>query len=101
MISGEETVVFVWRCPGCSAVYDGEGMSFLYADEAQAYCPCGGVLVEDVGSVEERRYRLVVPEGLRGTALHRQLERYETEGSAEVTVGGREDGSGGIFSGSG
>jgi hypothetical protein len=30
MISGEETVTCVWRCPDCSAVYEGEGLLFLY-----------------------------------------------------------------------
>jgi hypothetical protein len=37
----------------------------------------------------ERHYRLVIPEQLRGTLLHRQLEWRE---AVEVTVGGeRED----------
>ncbi len=36
----------------------------------------------------ERRYRLVIPERLRGTLLHRQLEWGE---SVEVTVGRERD----------
>ena len=88
MISGER-VTFIWRCPECSAVYGGEGLLFLHTDGAHRYCPCGGKLVEDVEPAAERRYRLVIPEQLRGTLLHRQLEWRE---AVEVTVGGeRED----------
>jgi bifunctional DNA-binding transcriptional regulator/antitoxin component of YhaV-PrlF toxin-antitoxin module len=36
----------------------------------------------------ERRYRLVIPERLRETLLHRQLEWRE---AVEVRVGGRQD----------
>ena len=36
----------------------------------------------------ERRYRLVIPERLRGTLLHRQLEWDET---VEVAVGPEEE----------
>jgi hypothetical protein len=36
----------------------------------------------------ERHYRLVIPERLRGTHLHRQLERRE---AVEVTVGAGRD----------
>jgi hypothetical protein len=88
MFSGKEAVTFVWRCPGCSAVYEGEGLQFLHADEAHWYCPCGGELVEDVEPATERHYRLVIPERLRGTTLHRQLEWGET---VEVTVGCERD----------
>ena len=84
MISREERVIFVWRCPDCAAVYEGEGLLFLHTDEAHWYCPCGGRLVEDVEPDIERHYRLVIPERLRGTLLHRQLEWRE---AVEVTVG--------------
>jgi hypothetical protein len=48
-----------------------------------------GRLAEDVELATERHYRLVIPEQLRGTLLHRQLEWRE---AVEVTVGGeRED----------
>jgi hypothetical protein len=83
-----ETVTFVWRCPDCSAVYGAEGLPFLHADEARWYCPCGGRLVEGVEPATERHYRLVIPERLQGTLLHRQLEWRE---AVEVTVGGRRD----------
>ncbi len=91
MISGEETVNFVWRCPNCSAVYEGEGLLFLYTDEAHWYCPCGGLLVEEVEPVTERHYRLVIPERLRGTLLHRQLEWREAGEAVEVMVGCERD----------
>jgi hypothetical protein len=90
MISGEETVTFVWRCPNCSAVYGGEGLLFLHTDEVHWYCPCGGQLVEDVEPAVERHYRLVIPERLRGTLLHRQLEWREAGEAVEVTVGRRD-----------
>ena len=41
--------------------------------------------------VGRRRYRLVIPERLRGTLLHRQLEWREAGETVEVTVGGRRD----------
>ena len=66
MISREETVAFIWRCPGCSGVYEGEGLLFLHTDGVHRYCPCGGRLIEDVEPAAERRYRLVIPERLRG-----------------------------------
>jgi DNA-directed RNA polymerase subunit RPC12/RpoP len=88
MISREETVTFVWRCPDCSAEYEGEGLLFLHTDETHWHCPCGGRLVEDVEPATERHYRLVIPETLRGTLLHRQLELRE---AVEVTVGGRRE----------
>ncbi len=88
MFSGEETVAFVWRCPGCSAVYGGEGLLFLHTDEVHWYCPCGGRLVEGVEPATQRHYRLVIPKRLRGTPLHRQLEWGET---VEVTVGRERD----------
>ena len=88
----EQTVVFVWRCPDCPGVYDGEGLLFLYTDEDYGYCTCGGRLVEDVVPEEERRYRPVMPERLEGTSLHRQLERLLSgEEGAEITPGYRED----------
>ena len=71
---GEKTVAFVWRCPECSRLYDGESLPFLYTDGDYGYCPCGGRLVEDVAPEGERRYRLVIPVHLIGTSLHRQLE---------------------------
>jgi hypothetical protein len=88
MITREETVIFVWRCPECAAVYDGESFLFLYTDEACAYCPCGGRLVEAVEPAAEHHYRLIIPEQLWGTQLRRQLERRE---AVEVTVGDRQD----------
>jgi hypothetical protein len=86
-----ETVTFVWRCPDCSAVYGGEGLLFLHTDGARWYCPCGGRLVEDVEPEVERHYRLVIPERLRGTLLHRQLEWREAGEAVEVTVGCERD----------
>ena len=59
-------------------------MMFLHTDEVHWYCPCEGQLVEGVEPATERRYRLVIPERLRGTLLHRQLEWGKT---VEVTVG--------------
>jgi hypothetical protein len=94
MISGER-VTFIWRCPECSAVYGGEGLLFLHTDEVHWYCPCGGQLVEDVEPATERHYRLVIPERLRGTLLHRQLEWRQ---AVEVTVGGERDRHINIFS---
>jgi hypothetical protein len=88
MLSREEAVAFVWRCPDCSGVYAGEGLLFLHTDGTHRYCPCGGRLVEDVEPATERHYRLVIPEHLRGTSLHRQLEWREADEAVEVTVGG-------------
>ena len=88
----ERTVAFVWRCPYCSGVYEGEGLLFLYTDEDYRYCPCGGRLVEGVASGGERRYRLVIPDYLRGTSLHRQLEELlANEEGIEVVPGREED----------
>jgi hypothetical protein len=95
MVSGEGTVAFVWRCPDCTAVYGGEGLVFLHTDEVNWYCSCGGRLVEDVEPATERHYRLVIPERLRGTLLHRQLEWRQT---VEVTVGGEREKHINIFS---
>ena len=63
-------------------------MMFLHTDEVHWYRPCRGHLVEGVEPATERRYRLVIPERLRGTLLHRQLEWGET---VEVTVGCERD----------
>ena len=63
-------------------------MQFLHADEVHRYCPCGARLVEGVEPATERHYRLEIPERLRGTLLHRQLEWGET---VEVTVGCERD----------
>jgi hypothetical protein len=68
-------------------VYEGEGLLFLHTDGVHRYCPCGGRLVESVEPATERRYRLVIPEQLRGTPLHRQLESREAGEPVEVTVG--------------
>ena len=70
-------------------------MLFLHTDGARWYCPCGGRLVEDVEPEVERQYRLVIPERLRGTLLHRQPEWREAD---EVTVGGGQDRHINIFS---
>jgi hypothetical protein len=91
MISGEKPVAFVWRCPGCSGVYEGEGLLFLHTDGVYRYCPFGGRLVESVEPAAKRRYRLVIPEQLRGTLLHRQLEWREAGEAVEITVGGRRE----------
>ncbi len=88
----EKLVSFVWRCPDCPGVYDGESLLFLHADGDYRYCLCGGRLVEGVASEGERRYRLVIPERLRGTSLHRQLEELlSDEEGVEVATGHRED----------
>lgn len=89
---GEQTMVFVWRCPDCPGVYDGEGLLFLYTDGDHVYCTCGSCLVEGVAPEEERRYRPVIPERLRGTSLHRQLEKLLAgEGGVEIASGRRKD----------
>ncbi len=88
----EKTMIFVWRCPDCLAVYDSEGLLFLYTDEEHGYCPCGGRLAEGVAPEGEQRYRMVIPERLRGTSLHRQLERFPAAGEdVEVASGRQED----------
>ncbi len=88
----EVTTTFVWRCPACSGTYGGESLPFLYTDGDHGYCPCGGRLIEDVAAQGKRHYRLVVPEPLRGTALHRQLEDLVAdEDDVEVAFGGRGD----------
>ena len=87
MVPGEEMVAFVWRCPDCSGVYEGEVLLFLHTDGVHRYCPCGGRLVESVEPAVERHYRVVIPERLRGTLLHRQLESREAGESVEITVG--------------
>jgi hypothetical protein len=69
----------------------------LHTDGASWYCPCGGRLVEDVEPEVERHYRLVIPERLRGTLLHRQLEWRE---AVEVSVGCERDRHIDIFSAS-
>lgn len=79
MISREETVTFVWRCPDCPAVYDGSSVSFLYSEGAPTVCPCGGRLVEEIGSLSPHNDRLVLSAGLRGSALHRELQRRGVE----------------------
>ncbi len=48
MVSGDTMAVFVWRCPVCSGVYEGEALFFLHTDGEHRYCPCGGRLVESV-----------------------------------------------------
>ncbi|MDP8951594.1 MAG: hypothetical protein M3N18_05050 [Actinomycetota bacterium] len=45
-------------------------------------------MVEDVEPAAEHHYRLIIPEQLWGTRLHRQLELRE---AIEVTVGDRQD----------
>ena len=72
-------------------------MLYLHTDGARWYCPCGGRLVEDVEPEVERHYRLVIPERLRGTLLHRQLEWRE---AVEVSVGCERDRHINIFSAS-
>ncbi len=84
-------MVFVWRCPDCPGVYDGEGLLFLYTDGDHVYCTCGSCLVEGVAPEEERRYRPVIPERLRGTSLHRQLEELVADEDIEVASGPGED----------
>jgi hypothetical protein len=88
----QKTMAFVWRCPDCPGVYDGESLLFLYTDGDYRYCPCGARLVEGVAPEGERSYRLNIPEQLRGTSLHRQLEELLAgEESVEVAPGRRED----------
>ncbi len=76
---GEEAVVFVWRCPDCPGVYDGESLLFLHSDRDRRYCPCGGQLVEGVAPEWEQRHQLAIPEYLRDTPLHRRLEGFLTK----------------------
>ncbi len=88
----EGTRTFVWRCPDCLATYGGESLPFLYTDGDYGYCPCGGRLIEGVAPEGERHYRLVIPEPLRGTSLHRQLEEFVAdEDGVEVALEHRED----------
>ena len=88
----EEAVMFVWRCPNCPGEYDGESLLFLHSDGNHRYCPCGGWLVEDMAPGQEWRYRLVMPEYVKGTSLPRQVEELlEDERSSEVAPGHRED----------
>jgi hypothetical protein len=92
MFEGERStgaVAFVWRCPGCASVYEAGSLVFLPTDGTHGYCSCGSRLVEGVEAVSERRYRLVIPEALRGSQLHRQLERRTADGNVEVEVGRR------------
>jgi hypothetical protein len=84
---GTGTVAFVWRCPGCASVYEGGSLVYLPTDGTHRYCSCGGRLVEGVEAVSERRYRLVIPEALRGSRLHRQLERRTAGENVEIAVG--------------
>ncbi len=76
---GEEAVVFVWRCPDCPGVYDGESLLFLHSDGDLKYCPCGGQLVEDVAPEWEQRHQPDIPEYLRDTPLHRRLKELLTK----------------------
>lgn len=55
MISEQRTLVFVWRCSSCPAVYDCETLALLLDDGTSKACSCGGRLVEDIGPVPERR----------------------------------------------
>lgn len=87
----EETAVFVWRCPDCPGVYDGEILLFLHTDGDYRYCTCGGRLVEGVAAKVNRHYRLVVPKVLRDTSLHRQLEELVADEDIEVASGRGED----------
>ena len=84
-------MIFVWRCPDCPGVYDGESLLFLHTDGDYRYCTCGGRLVEGVAAKVNRHYRLVVPEFLRGTSLHRQLEELVADEDIEVASGPGED----------
>lgn len=83
---------FVWRCPECRGVYDLESLQFLYSDGPRRYCPCGGLLDEDVEPVgygEGHRYRLVIPAHLEGTRLHEELlQRERDDDAVDVCVGG-------------
>jgi hypothetical protein len=56
MISEERSVTFVWRCSGCTAVYDCESLPLLLDDGTSRACSCGGRLVEGVGLVPEREW---------------------------------------------
>ncbi len=88
----EETAVFVWRCPDCPGVYSAESLLFLYTDGDYRYCTCGSRLVEGVAAGVDRHYWLVLPEFLRGTSLHRQLEvLLADEEHIEVAPGRGED----------
>ncbi len=88
----EETAVFVWRCPDCSEVYSAESLLFLYTDGDYRYCTCGSRLVEGVAAGVDWHYRLVIPEFLRGTSLHRQLEELlADEENIEVAPGQGEE----------
>lgn len=64
-------------CPGCRSTYRGEILPFLYADELGTRCPtCGDVLAME-GSDGWRKSsgpcRLLLPECLGGSDLHRKL----------------------------
>jgi hypothetical protein len=87
----KETAVFVWRCPDCPGVYDGDSLLFLYTDGDYRYCTCGSRLVEGVATGIDRHYRLILPERLRGTSLHRQLEELVADEEIEVAPERGED----------
>ncbi len=88
----QETMIFVWRCPDCPEVYDGKSLSLLYTDGDSRNCSCGGRLFEGVAPGGAQRYQLSVPEYLRGTSLHRQLEELlASEEGVEITPGRPKD----------
>ena len=71
MISSQETVVFVWRCSGCPAIYDGKSVMSLLDDGTSKACFCGGRLIEGVAPDPERPRRPYVSTELRSTVAHR------------------------------
>jgi hypothetical protein len=64
----------------------------LYTDGDYRYCTCGDRFVEGVAPEGECGCRLIVPEYLKGTSLHRQLEELLSgKEGAEIKPDRRED----------
>jgi hypothetical protein len=96
MISGEQLITFVWRCSDCVCRSARAKAYYSCTPTKRTVLPLRGRLVKDVEPAIERHHcQPVIPEPLRGTLLHRQLEWRE---SVEVTVGGGQDRHTNVFS---
>lgn len=78
-------------CPHCGRAYGDGSLHFLYSDEFGSYChDCGSLLIECTGDLLEivqPPYRLIIPKGLAGSELHRELRRFAAKDGAAVLVG--------------